>query len=56
MKNKSPYLQSIVEMMNTRRYARKTITAYIHWIRYFIALIEDIYGRSLVVKTNKSRI
>jgi integron integrase len=36
MKNKSPFLQSIVEMMNTRRYARKTITAYIHWIRYFI--------------------
>ena len=36
MKNKSPYLQSIVEMMNTRRYSRKTITAYIHWIRYFI--------------------
>lgn len=36
MDTNSPFLKSIIEMMNTRHYARRTIEAYIYWIRCYI--------------------
>jgi hypothetical protein len=33
---RSPYLKSIEEFMYLRRYAKRTIETYIHWIKDFI--------------------
>ena len=34
--NKSPFLQHIIEVMREKRYAKRTIEAYIYWIKFFI--------------------
>lgn len=36
MKNKSPFIQSIIEHMIMLRYAKRTIDTYTYWIEYFI--------------------
>jgi len=32
----SPFLQQLADYMRTRRYARRTIDTYLHWVRFFI--------------------
>jgi len=32
----SPFMQSLAEFMAVRRYSKRTIEAYLYWIRYFI--------------------
>jgi integron integrase len=34
--NKSPFLQHIIETMREKRYAKRTIEAYIYWIKFYI--------------------
>ena len=36
MKTNSPFLQSVMLKMNLQHYAKRTIDAYLYWIRYFI--------------------
>ena len=32
----SPFLQQLADYMRTRRYAKRTIETYLHWVRFFI--------------------
>ncbi|MFT6779914.1 MAG: site-specific recombinase XerD [Paraglaciecola sp.] len=34
--NKSPFLQNIIETMREKRYAKRTIKAYIYWVKLYI--------------------
>lgn len=34
--NKSPFLQHITEIMHEKRYAKRTIEAYLYWIKFYI--------------------
>ena len=34
--NKSPFLQYIIEIMREKRYAKRTIEAYIYWVKFYI--------------------
>jgi len=36
MSKSSPFLQYIAEEMYTRRYAKRTVETYLHWIKFFI--------------------
>ena len=35
-KSKSPFLQSVESFMRVRNYSKRTIEAYLYWIKYFI--------------------
>ena len=46
MKTKSPFLNSVVECMYSRHYAKKSIETYIGWIytlSYSIFSFDDVY-------------
>ena len=34
--NRSPFLQHIIEVMREKRYAKRTIIAYIYWMKFYI--------------------
>jgi integrase len=34
--NKSPFMQHIIETMREKRYAKRTIEAYIYWMKFYI--------------------
>jgi site-specific recombinase XerD len=34
--NNSPFLQHIIETMREKRYAKRTIEAYLYWIKFYI--------------------
>jgi hypothetical protein len=38
--NQSPFLESISRFMAVRRYSKRTIEAYLYWIKYFIIFHE----------------
>ena len=38
--NQSPFLKSISRFMAVRRYSKRTIEAYLYWIKYFIIFHE----------------
>ena len=44
---KSPFLQSIDDHMRVRRYSRRTIKAYIYWIKYFIVFNDKKHPKEL---------
>lgn len=45
--NQSPFLNSIREHMRVRRYSRRTIDTYVHWIKYFIVFHDRKHPKDL---------
>lgn len=47
MSESSPFLQYIAEEMYTRRYAKRTIETYLHWIKFFILFHKKQHPKDL---------
>ncbi|MDX1392299.1 MAG: integron integrase [Rheinheimera sp.] len=47
MAESSPFLQYIAEVMYTRRYAKRTIETYLHWIKFFILFHQKQHPENL---------
>lgn len=43
----SPFLTALREFMMVRRYSRRTIDSYLHWIKYFILFHEKRHPSEL---------
>jgi integron integrase len=46
-KSKSPFLQSVESFMRVRNYSKRTIEAYLYWIKYFIVYCNKRHPREL---------
>jgi|GEM_PF-4753822 len=44
---KSPFLESIASYMQVRNYSKRTIAAYLYWIKYFIVFCGKQHPREL---------
>ena len=47
MAESSPFLQYIAEEMYTRRYAKRTVETYLHWIKFFILFHKKRHPKDL---------
>lgn len=47
MAESSPFLQYVAEEMYTRRYAKRTIETYLHWIKFFILFHKKRHPKDL---------
>lgn len=47
MAESSPFLQYIAEEMYTRRYAKRTVETYLHWIKFFILFHKKQHPKDL---------
>ena len=47
MSESSPFLQYITEEMYTRRYAKRTVETYLHWIKFFILFHKKRHPKDL---------
>lgn len=47
MPESSPFLQYVAEEMYTRRYAKRTIETYLHWIKFFILFHKKQHPKDL---------
>ncbi len=45
--SESPFLQSVESFMRMRRYSRRTISTYLHWVKYFILFNNKQHPRDL---------
>lgn len=48
MSDSSPFLQYVAEEMYTRRYAKRTIETYLHWIKFFILFHKKQHPKDLL--------
>ena len=47
MPESSPFLQYFAEAMYTRRYAKRTVETYLHWIKFFILFHKKQHPKDL---------
>ncbi|WP_027671905.1 integron integrase [Rheinheimera baltica] len=47
MSERSPFLQYVAEEMYTRRYAKRTVETYLHWIKFFILFHKKQHPKDL---------
>ena len=48
MSESSPFLQYIAEEMYTRRYAKRSVETYLHWIKFFILFHQKQHPKDLL--------
>ncbi|WP_349256408.1 phage integrase N-terminal SAM-like domain-containing protein [Rheinheimera pacifica] len=48
MTESSPFMQFIAEEMYTRRYAKRTVETYLHWIKFFILFHKKQHPKDLL--------
>ena len=47
MKTQSPFLNFVAEEMYKRRYAKRTVETYLHWIRFYILFHKKQHPKDL---------